>query len=349
MRRSIVFSFFFFLLSSKAFGQSPFSADVDSLIHRGIDQTYNSEFDSALATFQKIVDAHPDHIAGYFYQAAVLQSQMMDYETDLWEEEFYAWINKAIEIGSAQIEGGDANAWTRFYMGSCHSYKGLYQAKAGGLISGIKSARKGLACFSEAIEMDSTLYDAYLGIGNYKYWSGKFYKFFRWLPWISDERDEGVLLVILSINRGMFSHWVGINSLAWIEYDRKQYASALGHFLSGLERYPKSRFFLWGAADAYFQLGIYDKAAEIYEELLVSIRNGLLNNGYNEVICRFKLVKTYFAQRLYEETLRHCDAILKIETDAKITKKIKERREKTEDYRRKCIQAIKREAKTADQ
>ncbi len=336
-----VFSVFFGLVfSSRILGQSPFSADVDSLILRGIDQTFACEFDSALATFQEVTDRYPDHIVGTFYQAATLQSKMMDYETDRWERDFFRLVEKAIRMGKRQIEKGEEDPWTYFYLGSIFSYKGLYQAKVGDLISGFLSARKGLECLKRALEMNSTLYDACLGLGSYKYWAGRFYKYLRWLPWIRDEREEGVRLVRLSVDRGTFSYWVGVNSLGWIEYDRKRYRMALTLFLKGLERYPGSRFFIWGMADSYFKLGNYMRAVEIYQELLTSILSADLNNGYNEAECRLKLVMSYFELGQYEEAFHQCNAILERRVEKKIAKRLKNHYEQAEEYRKRCLEAL---------
>jgi len=340
MKRCVLTIFLFGLAYSRLVGQSSFSMEVDSLILRGIDQTFICHFDSALGTFQKVIDRYPDHIVGYFYQAATLQSKMMDYETDRWEKEFYRLVDEARRTGIKQIEEGDENPWTYFYLGSAFSYKGLYQAKSGGLVSGFLSARKGLGYLRKALERDSTLYDAYLGLGSYQYWSGRFSKYLDWLPGIRDERDEGIRMVKLSVENGTFSYWVGINSLAWIEYDRKHYRIALSLFKKGVEKYPGSRFFLWGVADTYFRLGYHVQAAKVYNDLLVSIQNDSINNGYNEVVCRFKLVRTHLALKQYEEALHHCDAILERKVSPNIERRIERRLEYTKEYRKKCIKAL---------
>lgn len=340
MKRCVLAILLFGLGHSPLVGQSSFSSEVDSLILRGIDQTFTCHFDSALLTFQKVIDLYPDHIVGYFYQAATLQSKMMDYETDRWEKEFYELVDEAIRTGKKQLQEGNENPWTYFYLGSAFSYKGLYQAKSGSLVSGFLSARKGLGFLREALKRDSTFYDAYLGLGSYKYWSGRFSKHLDWLPGIRDERDEGVRMVKLSVENGTFSYWVGINSLAWIEYDRKHYRTALSLFQKGTEKYPGSRFFLWGIADTYFRLGSYNRAAKVYNDLLVSIQNGSVNNGYNEVVCRFKLVRTQLALEQYEEALHHCNAILERKVSPMIERRIERRLEYTKEYRKKCIKAL---------
>ncbi len=321
-------------------GQNPKYSKIDSIIITGIDQTFMSDFDSAMATFQKLVEMFPDHIMGYFYKAATLQSKMMDYETDLWEEEFYRLIEKAIQTGRKQIERGDADPWIYFYLGSSISYQGLYQAKSGSLLNGIINSRRGIKYLQKAVEKDSSLFDAYLGIGSYKYWSGRFYKYLKWLPWIKDERDEGINMIILSISKGKFSYWVGINTLAWIQYDRKQYYNALRLFKKGLTKYPGSRFFLWGVADCYFRLEKYQKASAWYFNLLSSIRRCKPKSMYNEIVCRLKIVISEFKLKNYEEALSQCNAILRLNIEDKIRKRAFKHLSKAKSYKKKCLEKL---------
>lgn len=344
MKKYGFFSLLFGFICSSIMGQSPFSPEVDSLILRGIDQTFLCKFDSAKATFQKVIDLYPDHFVGYFYQAATFQSEMMDYETNQWEDDFYRLIEKAIRMGKKQIDECDNDPWTYFYLGSAYSYKGLYQGKTGSYISGFISARKGLRHLQKAMELDSTLYDAYMGLGTYKYWSGRFYKFLKWLPWIRDERDEGIRMVKLSVERGTFSYWVGLNSLAWIEYDRKNYVEALGLFQKGLEKYPGSRFFIWGVADCYFGLGHFAKAVVFYEDLLSSIQCSDFNNGYNEIECLVKIVLSRYALMEYEEAFHKCEIILEKKVKKEIAKRLNKHFQIAEDYKKRCVEALGRKS-----
>lgn len=296
-------------------------------------------------TFQKIIDQYPDDLVGYFYQAATLQSEMMHYETDIWGKDFEQLIERAISLGKKEIENGNNDPWTYFYLGTCFSYKGLYQAKIGNYISGFVSARRGLGYLKKAVEKDPTLYDAYLGLGTYKYWAGRFYKYLKWLPWIRDEREEGIRMVKYSVEKGTFSYWVGINSLAWIEYDRKNYWRALALFQKGLGRYPDSPFFIWGVADSYYRLGYFVKAIKVYKKLLKVILSAPLNNGYNEVECRLKLGMSYYALGQYKNALSQYNAILKRETEKKIARRLKKHYRLAKEYRKQSLKALKRREK----
>jgi len=325
------------LIVSQTAAQTPFSSEIDSLVLRGIDLTFACLFDSAFNTYRKIIDKNPHHPIGYFYQATTLQSKMMDLETDRWEKEFYRLIDEAVRIGKKRLDEGDENPWTYFYLGSSYNYKGLYQVTSGGIVSGFISAQQGLGHLKKALEMDSTIYDAYLLLRNFDYWTARFYKYLQWLPWIRDEGERGVSRVRLAMERGTFSRWASVSSLGWIEYDRKNYEEAASLFQMGLEQYPGSRFFLWGLADTYFRLKKFDRAVTIYKELLSFMKNNPFNNGYNEIVLHFKLVRSYGAQGNYEEALLHCDAILNKKVIPEIEKRIEARREQTKKYRKECL------------
>ena len=132
---------------------------MDSLIRRGIDQTILSEFELADRAFQEVISRRPAHIVGYFYHAATFQSKMLDYETDLWEEDFQNAIDWAVQVGEKQLEASEEDAIVAFYLGSTYMYKALHQGKKGALVPAFLSARKGMGYLETAVAQDSTLYD----------------------------------------------------------------------------------------------------------------------------------------------------------------------------------------------
>ena len=318
----------------RTWAQSPFSSQADSLIQLGICQTMMTDFDSALATFKHVEKESPERMIGEFYQAATLQSMMMDYETDHWEDRFYALINEVIATCDTLLQAAPEDPWIYFYLGSAHSYLGLYQAKSGELVTGIRSAYKGIYYLREAVDKDSTLYDAYLGIGAYKYWSGKYYQYLRWLPFIRDERKQGIDMVRACVKNATFSNWVALNNLAWIEYDRGRYEESNRLFQKGLEAFPESRFFLWGAASCYFKMKDWQECAIQYEKLLASVRAEAFNNGYNEIECRVKLAKTYAELGEYERVQLHCDSVLSRDIDESVRKRLDDQYKDASKYKK---------------
>jgi tetratricopeptide (TPR) repeat protein len=217
----------------------------------------------------------------------------MDEETDAWAVEFYRQIDLAIRMTEDRINTGSRDPLAYEYLGSAYSYRGFFEAKQGRLVKGVLHAHKGVGYLEKALKLDSTLVDACAGVGNYKYWSGHFYKYLKWLPFIRDEREPGIRLIRKTMERGKRSRWVGITSLAWIEFDRKNFKAGLELFESGLCEFPGSRFFLWGAADCAFGMKDFGLAVRLYSELLSSIRDSGGRNGYNEAECLFKLMNAF--------------------------------------------------------
>jgi tetratricopeptide (TPR) repeat protein len=283
------------LLPLIASGQESRQTRPDSLIDAGTRLTLLCEFDGAMAAFQELADACPDNPAGPFYLAATLQSKMMDWETDAWAAEFYRYIDRVIAMTEPGIKAGTGDASALEFLGSAYSYRGLFEAKQGRLVKGVLHAHKGVEYLEEALKIDSSMVDVCAGIGNYKYWAGHFYKYLKWLPFIRDEREEGIRLIRLTVERGGRSRWIGVNSLGWIEYDRKNYKAGLALFESGLAEFPGSRFFLWGAADCAFGMKDHELAVKLYSQLLSSIRGSGGRNGFNESECLLKLMKSFTA------------------------------------------------------
>ncbi len=341
VKRVLTGSMFFVSVLSLSYSQSPFSKEIDGMILKGMDFTFLCQFDSALTVFETMESILPNEIVGSFYRAATLQSMMMDYETDRWEQEFTFQIEKAIRIGEEKQKQTVPQAWDLFYLGNAYSYKGLYQAKSGSLLAGIVNAHRGVAMLRKALSMDSTLYDALIEVGGYEYWSSRFYRYLKWLPWINSDGEQGIRMVEKGIEKGTFSYCVGLCNLGWIEYDRKKYDSALVLFEKGLQRYPGSRFFLWGIADCLYKLNRFDESIEFYERLLDSIRNGDINNGYNEAECSMKLALSHYALGHYDSALRYSDTILALKPEPKIAKRMVKQKQTAQAVRKKCIKAIK--------
>jgi tetratricopeptide (TPR) repeat protein len=321
------------LLPLTASGQESLQIRPDSLIDAGIHRTFLCDFDGAMATFQKLADAFPDNPAGPFYLAATLQSKMMDWETDAWAAEFYRHIDRVIEMTEPGLRAGGGDSSAREFLGSAYSYRGLFEAKQGRLVKGILHAHKGVGYLEQALKIDSSMVDVCAGIGNYKYWAGHFYKYLKWLPFIRDEREEGVRLIRMTIERGGRSRWVGVNSLGWIEYDRKNYQAGLALFERGLAEFPGSRFFLWGAADCAFGMEDHALAVRLYSQLLSSIRGSGGRNGFNEAECLLKLMKSFTAVGETGEAMLRARAILGLKASSMaVESKIRKHRKAAREF-----------------
>jgi len=70
------------------------STRSDSLIREGIRLSIEQSYPKAISIFTRMQEEMPANPAGYFFHAAVLQTQMMDFETYDKETEFLDLVKK---------------------------------------------------------------------------------------------------------------------------------------------------------------------------------------------------------------------------------------------------------------
>jgi len=304
---------------------------ADQLIRQGIRRAILQDFEGAFSAFEQLQRHFPTHPAGYFYQAATLQSQMLDYEEDFSEEEFLRQIRRTISLCDSLIRQNPRDARAYFYKGGALSYLGLHWSRKKRWFSAFRSALKGVHNLEKAVELDSTLYDAYLGIGTFKYWRSRLTRFLTWLPFVSDERQKGIRLIQKAIRGGRYSQAAAINELVWIYLDQGRWKEAIEWSKRGLQDYPGSRFFLWPLAEAYFRSGRYREAIQTYQEILDSWATEIYNNGYNDLICYLRIAVSYLNLGQYQRVIDSCKKAFEL----KLAKTVQKRARKKLTFLRK--------------
>ncbi len=307
----------------------------DSLIYYGIEQSIQQNYAAAESTFAHLIKKAPEHPRGYFLLAATIQSKSMDFETDKWENDFIILLSKTENAARNMLQKDNKDVWAHFYLGSALSYRAFHDGKKRKYVSAFKRGLAGISELNDVIKIDSTMYDAYLGIGSYKYWRSKFTRYIDWLPLIKDERELGIEMVKLAAEKGTYTKYAAINALVWISIDHGNVSEALQWALKGLNKYPNSRFFLWGVAKTYFNLQQYENAIKYYQFILNTVQQEELNNHYNEIICYYKLAQCHFNLEQYDITASYLRKTRTIKLDPKIKTRLKEIYTKLEELQKK--------------
>ncbi|RMG67799.1 MAG: hypothetical protein D6715_03880 [Calditrichaeota bacterium] len=279
----------------------PTQEDVAAAIREGMELTVRNRFEQADSLFHRLIQKYPDQPFGYFYVAANLQAWMLDEEDFSRSGLFQLYLNRVLVRCDSLEKIDPNNGWLAFYRGSAHLYKGFLNSKLGHWWGAYREARKGVKELERVLAKDSTLYDALLGIGSYKYWKSAKSGVLRFLPLIADEREEGLRLVEKAIERGHFVYWVGRDQLAWMLIDSKQWERALALAKENHQQIPESRFFLWTLSEALARSGKYREALPVYRQLLESIRADGPKNHFNELHCLTKMAEINLALSRYRE------------------------------------------------
>ncbi|NOX36161.1 MAG: hypothetical protein GXO78_01370 [Calditrichaeota bacterium] len=270
--------------------QSPDHPPIATRIEQGMYLTIMNQFAEADSVFQGLIRDYPDRPFGYFYRGANLQAWMVDHEDYSRMEAFQYWMDRCVAVVDSLEQLQQATAWDYFYKGSAYLYQSFLNGKQRQWWQAYRNSRQGVHLLEKALALDSTLFDAYLGIGSYKFWKSKKAGILTWLPFLKNEADLGLELVRLAIEKGRFVKWIGRDQLTWMLLEHGQLEEALELARGNVAQFPESRFFNWTLARVYEKAGLYREARQVYEWLLSQIRQLPETNHYNEVVILARLV-----------------------------------------------------------
>ena len=282
---------------------------LHSLVVSGIDFILKQEYDRADSLFHVVTNRYPDHPVGYLYRAAVLQAYNIDFDVPIEQEKF----DSLLMMGRSTAEKISL-PWSRYFLGTADGYDAYERVERGDWFGGVRIGMSSASEFEELIEKDSSFYDAYVGIGTYYYWRSRKMEFIRWLPFIKDDREKGIKMLMIAAEQSEYNRFAAISSLVSIYLDAKNYSQAEKWSMRGLNFYPENRFFLWGLATALDRQNRFSETVSAYSNLLENIVRAHAPHPYNEIICRLNLVKSKVALNDTTTVQYHLKKLLSYET-----------------------------------
>ena len=288
----------------------PAAAKIDSLLPRLIALATVQHYEEALTVADLVIKKSPEEPVGHFFRAAILQARMMDYENYAAEEKaFFAATGACRKLAQQQLRERRNEAWAHFFFGSAIGYEAFVVGKKKKYFEAFRYGWESIQHLEMALKLDPQLYDAYLGIGTYKYYRSKMSKSFSWLPFVKDEREIGMRMIRAALAQGRYSRTAAINGLSWMLMDENRPTEALTLIDSALALYPNSRFFLWGAGEAAFRVGRYDQAVAHYQQILASLQKENQLSPYLELVGRTRLARVYQAANKTSEACSELERI----------------------------------------
>jgi len=307
-----IYLIFFIIL----YGIQVFAGNRD-WIQETVDFTINTNFKSALQLISGKIAADSNDYRAQFYLAATLNSKMTHFETHADADIFNKAIDKTLQLVESELESNQElsdsmKAELFFYEGSAYGYRAFFQGNNGNFLSALSNGLKSVGSLSKAIEIDSTMYGAYFGIGVYKYWRYSRLKFISWLPFIPDDREEGIAMIKMAIACDSLSKYIAMHQLVYILLDYGRFEEAISFAEKIVERYPKSQFMWWANAHAYYKKENFLKAKSSYLTLYKLIIEDPNRNMSHLLNCKFKLAIVNKELGEFEECKNQCDSILEI-------------------------------------
>jgi len=298
-------------ISANIYSQEYPNESVNSLLKSGIEDIINQNYSQAKSEFEKLNSKYPDLPFGKVYLAAYEIARSYDYGEEYNGEIISKYLIAAKDQSEKLLKKNPEDIWNHYFLGLTEGYISYYEGLNGSWFTSLKEGINSASNFEECLKRNPGFFEAYSGLGTYKYWKSKKTGFLSWLPFVHDERDEGINYLEKAIDRSSYNTYLAINSLIWIYIDKKNFSNAIRISEKALEEYPKSRFFKWGLARAYEDIDRL-KAISLYYEILNSYPNLTSMNHYNEIVLKHLIAQQYEKMGEKMKALKLCNEILGI-------------------------------------
>jgi tetratricopeptide (TPR) repeat protein len=134
---------------------------------------------------------------------------------------------------------------------------------------------------------------------------------FLWLPFVEDEREEGIAILEDAVDNSSYNHYLALYSLVWIYIDRGDYPKGVETAREAIQKFPRSRFFKWTEASALTKID--PRAALVsYEAIYFSLEEEQKLNFYSILMLKSKMAGLLYSMKEYKKVLKLCEEILSI-------------------------------------
>jgi tetratricopeptide (TPR) repeat protein len=297
--------------------------DFDARIDRGLEILYQGQYQEAIDTFDAFISQHPKNPAGYFFKAGAYQLRSMAYETEAWDGIQESLLDSSLDLASQAVNQNKKDPWAFFIRGGTYAYRAAIKARAKDYFSALSNGLSAVSDLNKAAALDPQLYDAYMGIGSYHYFRTKATSVLKWLPFIGDNREQGIAEINLAIEKGRYSKVMAQNGLAWIYVDYGKYPLALEQALQLEKSFPQNHSFFWITPEVYWRTKQWEKAASAYAKLLQLVDEGKPLNNFNRVFVGSRLAKCYFQGKKYREAMEASQKALALPLDERSAQRLK--------------------------
>jgi len=330
-------------LSPQAVGKvSMDSPEVDQIILRGMDLVHADQTLEAVEEFKKLIQLFPEDPIGYFYVSATLQTMMDDYRNYSHMDEFNKYMNLAIKTGERRKKGGNLTAYDCLYLGGAIGFRGINKGLTGNWFGAFVDGLKGKGYLERALKLDPELYDVYYGLGTYHFWKSLKAKIFWWLPFVADNRQMGIDMIKLSIEKGKYAKEDAKLALVRIYVENKEYENAFAMTDELRKTHPNKPFLLWLLGRAQLETQMFEGAINTYKSLLEALTSSPYYHPAGEVECRYHLALAYYENKDLDKSSAQVDSILAFEKNPEQNKNIKDFVDKAKKLKKK----IDKETKT---
>lgn len=272
----------------------------------GVEDYYAFDYTGALARFDRVIAAVPDHPVGYFLKAeAYWWLFLNDRQNGRARRELGGWLEEAITRGERRLEDHPDDVETLFILGSAYGRRGMLAGTAKDAWKAARDALRAKDKLDRVQELAPENVDAVAAEGLYQYYLGTFGSVTRaasrLLFGLKGDREAGLRALDIARRKGTYTRTEAgfFQALFYLQYEDRP--TAAQPILDRLrERYPRNLYFTTMAAYALQRQRRFETARPIYESVLRQLSGTGVYGREGESITRFFFGQTLMALGGYD-------------------------------------------------
>jgi len=244
---------------------------ISKAVKKGLEFGYNFNWAKSDDIFQGLIEKYPDDPRGYHFRASIYLWYYLSNQDKSDFKLFVAYSDSAIEKARNILNKNPDDVDILYILGSDYSYRAIAFSKSEKFLDAVWASKKSESYLNRTLELDSTYYDAYLGLGLYNFAVGQIPSAFRWalnLAGIHGNKATGLDYIKMAAKDGSISkveaEYYLSQILSEFSDDYKESANYLKNLIG---KYPKNLLFNY----SYAVLNIKMRKLNEAQKLLVKI------------------------------------------------------------------------------
>ncbi len=282
---------------------------------RIVELSYHQQYDSAGRLGAELAERDSADPGAEFWLATLLQLLIYDSGEASLTDSFYSVCRRAEELSRGRLREDPDDAEARFYLGMTLMTRARYQAWLGQTGGAVRSMLAAGPELSRALAEDSTLVDAWFGLGMVEYFRSLSSRYTLGIPVLGSRRAAREMVRRAIDGRGVLETAARF-ALAFMMKEDGDYAQAESVCLGLLASYPDNRSALRTLRDNYLKAGRYVQAVKVGRKVDRLIRASFPDNLYGLTENWLVTAKAWQGLGRPESTGVYADSVLAYEKRA---------------------------------
>ncbi|MDO5576880.1 MAG: hypothetical protein Q4F84_07350, partial [Fibrobacter sp.] len=235
----------------------------------------------------------------------------MDFEQTIDSAAFLETYSKTESLVRKYEENNGVSSYSKTLDGISKATYSSFYIRLGSYFAALNSGLDAIKLLKEAKRMDNANTEANLFLGLYDYSGAELRKKFWWgLFWYPGNKKEGIEKLAECGNSAFITGTAALISLSEIYVKENQPEKAWPILESLHEKFPNSRFVLWGKAKYFESVEKFSDAALMYEKLALEYAK-LPDGSYNYTQTSLSHAQNLVKSGMNEKAMLVCENLLK--------------------------------------